>query len=89
MENKIDGNRLVAVPVGKWSESETSYHLLVDQNRSKDGFSRGVWFTKKLCKLRVQRKEGRLPMYYLIAPLWMIRKNNIKIQYKLWEEKVN
>lgn len=71
------------VQISLWAESEKAYGGLVDlifneQGKYTSG-SRLVWFPKKICKLREEKKEGEITSYFITAPLWLLEKNNINI----------
>lgn len=79
-------NQLIAVRVSLWADAEKSWNLLVDEYKNRDGFMRGVWFPKKLCKLRTRRKKDDVVRYILIAPRWLLEKNQVKILHKTFVE---
>lgn len=82
----MNSNRLIAVRVGFGGEAEKSWNLFVDEFKERDGFSRTEWFPKKLCRLRERRIPGKIVVWILICPLWLLEKNKVKINHKVFIE---
>jgi hypothetical protein len=83
----MDKNRLIAVRVGFWAESDKSFCLLVDEAPIQGGgFMRSEWFPKKLCKVRWMGSLQKGYTKLLICPLWLLEKNKVEIKHKLFVE---
>lgn len=66
--------------------SEKSIGALVDLRFDERGecmaASRLVWFPKSLCDIEEMPpvENGKFKRYFISAPMWLIEKNNIKIE---------
>lgn len=70
---------LFCVRVGFWAESKSSYNLLVDESKKDEAYSRNVWFPKSVCKIRKYKRKNGSVGHFLIAPEWILKKNNVKL----------
>lgn len=75
------------VRVGMWANKEhiKSYGLLVDVTYDEEtglysGASRLEWFPKSLCTLEEISVWNGLTEYYITAPEWLLKKNNVKYE---------
>jgi hypothetical protein len=84
-KSEIKKPPLIRVQVGTPRESENSYGVLVDVTFDDKGrFSSAMrleWFPKTHCELEKIEVPNYLDSYFLLAPEWLLKKNNVK--YKL------
>lgn len=80
--SEINKPPLIRVQVEMSRESENSYGVLVDVIFDDKGrlssAMRLEWFPKSHCELEKIEVPNYLDSYFLVAPEWLLKKNNVK-----------